>query len=379
MLESSLSPRALLGCLTPVLRLDDEILAGFTLSDCYRISEHEPVCVELRRASQRLELTVQPAELGAAMLEVAGLGVSYRVPAPVDLAGAACKLLAELLAAALGTDRRRWTLMPPSLLEVADAVASEIRTEPATLASGPDHQLLQRDFEAYHSLYATHPVPVSVFVGDDSPGISLRYPDPTNQYPFGPSPVRPTSLRVSHRRRMRRYFAQLGFTFDDHARPTTVPTPTTYARALSNRDDLTSLRPCLVDCEGLSPRRWAQLVRQHQLPIPVATRRRVELHCWLRDHRLPTLRCDVGIIMHDLGLHGLALHALPNDAWEELVARAHERFVRPARPWSYARFATFFEGPVTNRCMLAWSEADEPEDFESCLASHWGALLDELS
>jgi hypothetical protein len=376
--ESSLSPRALLGCLTPALRLDDEVVGGFKLSDCYRISEHEPVCIELRRASQVFEITIQPIELDTAMLEVAGLGVSYRGDAPVEIGCAACKRVADSLTTVLGGERRRWTVMPPSLLELADAVASEIRSESTTLAGDPDHQLLQRDFDAYHSLYAARPVPLLVFVGDDSPGVSLRYPEPANQYPFGPSPVRETSLRVAHRRRMRRYFAQLGFTFDDQARPTTVPTPTTYTRALSKREGLNPLRPHLVDHVGISPRQWAQLVRGHQLPISIAPRWRVAMHRWLRDHRLPTLRCDVGMVMHDLGLHALALHALPGEAWDELIARARERFIRPAQPWSYARFASFFEGPVTNSCLLAWGEADEPEDFERCLRSHWGGLLDEL-
>ena len=186
---------------------------------------------------------------------------------------------------------------------------------------------------------------------------------------------------------MRRYFASLGCVFDGEAVPRTVPTPVTYARILAARPGVARVRPRMVRnaAPSLGPIRWGLYVRSHQLPVSVAPAWAVELHRRARDVALlAQIPCDVGMTVHDMGLHALALHAMPAEAWDELVAIARAR-VR-ARPWVVlagrfgllARLAHFFEGPVTEQCWKAWRDADEPEDFADRFAERFAELRAQL-
>jgi hypothetical protein len=389
---TSLSPRALLEILAPALRLDDELVEGWTLADCYRLDEREPVCLELRRAGERVELEVEPevgeGEAPKPAAGAAGLRLGYRVTAAREAAVAACRALAELLEAQLGAAARSWVVEPPSLAHLAEAVAAEVRCEPASLVGDPDRALLLRDFDAYERLYGVRPGVFVVHVqGEAVPGVSVHYPAARNGRVPNSAAVYPAARRVAHRRRMRRYFGHLGCSFDVQGCPRTVPTPTTYARALAGRGGLARVRPKMIAgvSASLRPVHWGVLVRRSLLPVSVAPPWSVEIHRRIRDvELLANIPCDVGMLVHDMGLHALALHAVPAEAWDELLRRAFER-VR-ARPWSVlagpfgllARLASFFEGPVTTHCWKAWQEADEPEDFERCFAPHFDALRDEL-
>jgi hypothetical protein len=386
-----LSPRQLLARLSPGLQLDREVIGGYALSDCYRLDPCEPVRLELRRGSERIEIEVEPSpehRRHRPMASVAGLDIGYRVPAPVELAARACERVAEQLLSSLGESPRRWTLASPSLRELADPIAAEIDREPASVELDPDHALLNKDFLAYERLYGARPEPLRVLVdGQPIAGISIHYPPPRNGRVPNSASLYSTSLRIAHRRRMRRYFASLGYLFDDDAVVRTVPTPTTYARALADRPDRATIRPRLIAGIGASlrPIHWGALVRRNLLPVTVAPSWAVALHQRTRELALlDRIPCDVGMLPHDMGLHAAALHAIPAAAWDDLLALALERVRRQALqvlagPFGVlARLAAFFEGPITTHAWKAWQEADEPEDFERCFAPHLHELLAEL-
>lgn len=398
--ESRLSPRALLRWLAPSLALDDELVAGFRVTDCYRLSAGEPVRLELQRGAERFEIDVAPVPESApertrrAPAIVAGLALGYRPPAPVEVALAACTTLAELIGRSLGSADRRWQVAAPSLCELPDAVADELRCDEVELDADPDAGLLRRDFRSYAWLYAARPRALQVSVaGRRVPGISLHYPPPAAGRIPSAAGTLEVSLRVAHRRRMRRHFGALGFVFDDDAYLRTVPTPTTYARALAGHDELARVRPRLIanHRSTLWHVAWAILVSRNVLPISVAP-----AHAALRHSLVSRLRsqvsrssgpsmiqCDVGMPGHDMGVHAAALHAVPRAAWDELLALAIER--ARARPLGLlghegvlTRLAVFFEGPVTKGCWQAWYEADEPSEFAGCYARQHPAIVDEL-
>jgi hypothetical protein len=392
--ESAISPRELLAHLSPGLTLDCEVVGGYVLSDCHRLDAREPVRLELRRGSSRIEIQIEPTPeqpRHRPLVSVAGLDIGYRSPVSPDeaeVAAAACRRVAEQLRAGLGEAPRRWTVPPPSLRELAEPIAAELRSEDSELDGDPDHALLRQDFAAYERLYGARPRALAVSVlGQRVPGICVRYPEPRNGRVPNSASLYSTSLRIAHRRRMRRYFAGLGYLFDDDAVARTVPTPSTYARALGGRRELAAIRPRMIAGVGASlrPIHWGLLVRRNLLPVSVAPSWAVALHERIRDiERLDQIPCDVGMLPHDMGLHAAGLHAIPTAAWDDLLGLALAR-VR-SRPWRVlagpfgvlARLAAFFEGPITTHCWKAWQEADEPEDFAGCFASHHRELLDEL-
>jgi hypothetical protein len=388
--NATLSPRRLLEHLRPTLRLDDELLDGYVFADCFRLDAREPLRVELRRDRDRFELQIEP-ELGnrRPLANVAGLDVSYRNgDAPSELAAAACRRFAEHLQLALGNAPQRWSMAPPTLRELPADVVAELRIEPATLDREPDRELLRRDFVNYERLYGVRPEVVEVHV-EDAParGVSIHYPAAHDGRVPNSGTVYPLAPRIAHRRRMRRYFAGLGCVADDDGFPRTVPTPTTFARALETASGRARVRPRLVAgvSASLRPIHWGMLVRRNLLPVTVAPRWSVEIHRRIRDiGPLQNIPCDVGMLPHDMSVHALALHAVPGDAWDELLAVGYER-VR-ARPWSVlagpwgvlARLANFFEGAITTHCWAAWQEADEPEEFADRFAPHFDTLVHEL-
>lgn len=389
--DSTLSPLRLLDLLRGTLQLDDELLDGYVLADCYRIHEREPLRVELRRDRESFELQVEPAiELDGRrpLARVAGLDLSYRNGPSPELAAAACQRFAEHLELALGEAPRRWTMAAPSLRELPAKIAAELHIEPATLQRDPDGELLRRDFLNYERLYAVRPEAVVVHVqGEPVPGISVHYPSARDGRVPNSGTVYPLAARIAHRRRMRRYFASLGFVADAHGFPRTVPTPTTFALALGPASDRARVRPRMIAgvSASLRPIHWGMLVRRNLLPVTVAPRYSAEIHRRIRDIRpLQNIPCDVGMLAHDMSVHALALHAVPREAWDELVAIGYERVL--ARPWSIfagpwgvlERIANFFEGSITTHCWAAWKEADEPDEFAERFVPHFDALLDEL-
>ncbi|PRQ04984.1 hypothetical protein [Enhygromyxa salina] len=394
MLDASLSPRHLFELLSPHLKLDDLVVADYRLSDCYRLDEGSPLCVELRTSSgDRIAVDIAPVPAAGEPAhelpqKVAGLGLSYRRPTSSELGFAACAALAAPLGASLGDAPRRWTLEAPSIGELAPSILAEVSSEPATLDTEPDRALLLRDFDHYERLYGVRPQVRRVHVSaEPAAGVSVHYPAARNGRVPNSAAVYVASTRISHRRRMRRYFAALGASFDVEGVPRTVPTASTYARALAGREGVATIRPRMIAGVGASmrPIHWGVLVRRGLLPITVAPTWAVELHRRTRDIQLlANIPCDVGMTVHDMGLHALALHAVPARAWDELVELAFERVrARPlsllAGPWGVlARLAAFFEGPVTTRCWNAWRDADEPEQFERTFEPQLEALREQL-
>ena len=215
MMEATLSPRRLLDHLHATLRLDDELIDGFVLTDCFRLVERDPVHVELRRIQtrERFELRVEPSLEGGPrpVARTAGLDVSYGTPAPERLAEGACRRFTEHLERSLGSTPRRWTMAAPSVGELPTQVAAELRVEPADLDRDPDHELLRRDFANYERLYGVRPEAVEIRVeGRDTHGISIWYPAARDGRVPNSGAVYPLATRIAHRRRMRRYFANLG-------------------------------------------------------------------------------------------------------------------------------------------------------------------------
>jgi hypothetical protein len=392
MLEATLDPSHLLELLRGSLSLDEPVVDDFRLADCHRLGEGDPVIVELLRGPQeRIVVAVDaiedddPHEPAA---RVAGLGLSYRESVSRELGLEACKLLASLLDRRLGASPRRWVPPSSSRCSLAGPVAAEVTWRRATFDEEGDRSVLERDFDHYARLYGVRPAVAQVVVGEDAaPGVSVHYPAPVGDRVPNSAAIYPISPRITHRRRMRRYFGGLGYAFDEHGQARVVPTPQTYGRALTGRAGLARVRPHMVASRtsSLSPLRWGSIVRRHVLPISVAPRWAVELHRHTRNVRLlENIPCDVGMIVHDMSLHAMALHAVPEAAWDALVRRAVAR-VR-ARPWSLlagrlgmlARLAAFFEGPLTSACWEAWREADEPEDFASCFSARFESLMHAL-
>lgn len=397
MLEASLSPRHLFQLARDGLVLDQPVFADYVLTDCYRLDGKSPLLVELRRPLQsgghdRVEVEIEPVPSGdlahAFPTTVAGLGLSYRRPVSAELGLAACEALGQVLRSALGEAPRRWQLLQPALEQIPGPICAEIECEPASLDIDPDRDLLSRDFGYYQRLYGVRPRALHVHPQGDPPhGVSVHYPAARNGRVPNSAAVYPAPTRISHRRRMRRYFASLGCSFDDEGVPRTVPTPSTYAEALADREGLATIRPRMLGrvWGSLSHMHWSALVRQGTLPVTVAPSWAVALHQRLRDiEPLSGIPCDVGMTVHDVGLHALALHAVPEAAWDELVGLALGRArKRPlsvlAGPWGVlARLALFFEGPVTRCCWDAWRDADEPEQFQQVFEPGFVGLCEQL-
>ena len=393
MRASELSPRALLGWLEPKLGLDELVVGEWRLFDAYRLDPGEPVGVELRRAGQRdtVRVEFEPErgdERHRPMARVAGLRLGYRSTSDGAAGVAACEALAAILEPLLGSEPRRWTVAPPSLETQAEAVEAEVEWRPSGFEGELDASLLARDFEHYERLYDVRPQVRRVRVaGVDVPGVSIHYPAPRKGRVPPSGAVYPTSLKVAHRRRMRRYFGRLGCVFEPNTEPRTVPTPTTYARALRGREGLARIRPRMIDgvSGSMQPIHWGVLVRRHVLPVTVSPTWSVGVHERIRDvGPLSRIPCDVGMLVHDMGLHAFALHAVPEAAWDELAALAFERVrANPLRVlggrWGIlAGLAAFFEGPVTSHCWDAWEQAQEPEDFAEAFEPHFRELRAQL-
>lgn len=391
--DATLSPRRLLALLQARLKLDDPVVGDWLLADAYRLSAAEPMCIELRRAAGGgcVRVEFEPDDTGSSKpepyLRVAGLRVGYRsrVATPEALSGS--RALADALEAVIGPEPRAWVAAPPGLSELVDEVEAEVSWRPSTLAVDPDADLLERDRDHYERLYEARPDVRQVSACDrDAPGVSIHYPASRGARVPNSAAVYPSSLRVAHRRRMRRYFGGLGCVFDAQAVIRTVPTPATYHKAVPA--GFARVRPTMV--RGLTasvpPVVWGALVGRNVLPVSVAPRWAVELHRRIRGvGLLAQIPCDVGMLVHDIGLHALALHAVPAEAWDELVAMAVDRVrARPAsvlrgRRGVLGRLGTFFEGSVTTHCWHTWHAVDEPEDFATEFASHFQMLREELS
>lgn len=395
----------LLRRLAPSLQLDGELVAGFRMTDCYRLSDSEPVRIELQRAGESLEIDVVPASSEGsrrAPASIAGLELCYRTPSagaarfrrdsppPVEDALAACTALAALLERSLGPAPRRWQVAAPSLRELPDAVADEVRCEEVELDADPDANLLRRDFRSYVRLFGARPRALQIGVrGERVPGLSLHYPPPARErIPAAANSIE-VSLRVSHRRRMRAYFGALGFAFDEAAYLRTIPTPTTYTRVLAQRPELARIRPRMIanHRSTLWHVAWAVMVSRNVLPISVAPTPMVMRHALVSRVRERSdaahMLCDVGMPVHDIGVHAAAMHAVPREAWDELIGLAIDRVrSQPLRALGHqgvlARLAIVFEGPVTKACWRAWYAADEPSDFAERYAEEHGAVIDEL-
>ena len=395
MRDEELSPRHLLALLSPRLALDELVFGDWRLFDCYRLSDSEPVRIELRRAGEgaaRLRVSVEPEPAGGFRFKpparAPGLGLSYQAETEDGAGMAACKAIAAALREVLGPEPRRWRVSEPGLAGLAESIAAELRWAPAEFGREPDAALLRRDFEHYERLYGARPQVRQVSVlGRALPGISIHYPAAQNGTVPNSAAVYPSPLRIAHRRHMRRYFGALGCVFDEQAYARTVPTPTTLARALRGREGLARVRPRVIAgvSASLLPVHWGTFVRRDLLPVSVAPSWAVAIHEQRRKiGPLAQIPCDVGMLVHDMGLHALALHAVPAEAWDELAhvaiaqVRARPHHLLLGRFGLLARLARFFEDSVTTACWRAWAEADEPEDFAEMFAPHHAELRREL-
>lgn len=378
-----LSPARLLSALPESLQIDRSVVGGFALHDCLRLADHEPVRLDYRCGDARIEIDVSAStgEGPPRLAEVAGLGISFRRGSDSAAATSIVHTLAAALRARFGLEPRRWRLLPVSGRHVPSAIAGEIRIFAAELGDDPDGALLLRD-AAHHDLcYGARPEAVQVAIrGREVDGLSVRYPAPRNGRVPPSAAVYPVPARVGLRRSMRAHFAGLGVVFDEDLRPRTVPTPATFRRALAGRSEIARLRPRLV--AGLGPLlpaiTWASYLRRGVLPISIAPSWAVHLHRLVR--RVPPLAkipCDVGMVVHDMGLHALGLHAIPAAAWEGLVDRAVRR-VRARGLRLVPRIAGFFEGSLTRTSWEVWKMIDAPADFGPAFMGRLPALEVEL-
>jgi len=365
------------------MQLDQKLVGGFALHDCLRLADHEPVRLDYRRGGGRLEIDIAPrtGDDPPRLTWVAGLGISFRRGSAPAAATAIVHALAAALRARFGPEPRRWRLLPPSGRHLPQAIADELRSTPADLSDDPDAALLLRDAAHYRLCYGAHPKAVQVAVrGRDVDGISVRYPAPQNGHQQPSAALYPVPAQIGLRRSMRAHFASLGVIFDDDLRPRTVPTPTTFCRALAGRSELAKLRPQLIAGRApmLSANTWASYLRRGVLPISVAPPWAVHLHRIIRHlPPLATIPCDVGMVVHDIGLHALGLHAIPAAAWDDLVARAVCR-VRARGARLIPRIAGFFEGSLTRTSWEVWKTIDTPPEFAATFIGRLPALEAEL-
>ncbi len=384
--DATLSPGELLDALQPAVQLDDELIDGWSLTDVYRLDDTAPVQVELSGAGQRVLLDVEPEVFlnggPRALASAAGLRIGYR-PGAADEAGVAgCHALAAVLESRLGRQPRRWSLAPAALSELATAIADEVSWRLGSLGDDPDASLLRRDFDHYERLYGVRPQARTVRVcGRRVPGVSVHYPPARDGRVPTSAAVYPVSSRVAYRRRMRSYFGRLGVVFDDRAFARTVPTPASY-RQTAQRQRLAPIRPRIVAglTSSLAPGVWGAFARRGLFPVSVAPRWAIEVHRRVRDIALlSNIPCDAGMVVHDVGLHVLAMHAIPPAGWRRLASVAAGQVRR--RPWRLLskRLAEFFEGPLTRTCWQLWSTIAEPEDFAGAFVAELDALCQQLA
>lgn len=369
-----LSPRHLAQSLGDAWRLDRPLAAGYRLFDVYRHEQREAVLVELVAGIRRLVVEVSPHQTGPAAAHAAGLALRWRPPGPADAGHAVCQGMARALTDRLGPHPRRWRVLPSSLRHLPAALRAELGWVGARLDDDPDHALLRADGRHYARLFGADSAARRVHaVQGDGPGISMYYPAPRRGSLPPSGAIYPAPARVVHRRRMRTYFAHLGCLFDEDGMPRTVPTPHTLTRALAGRPALARLRPRLVRIRGLSLRAaaWARSVAGGVLPVSVAPAWAVELMRVLRRaRRLQRISIDVGMLVHDISLHALGLHAIPGAAWDALVTRAAALGPRHA-----PQVAAFFEETLTRTCWALWRELDAPADFAGAFERRTDDLL----
>lgn len=376
-----LSPRAVARLLAPEWRIDAPVLDGsWTLADVHATGRAECVVLELARGARRLALAVEPGGGAPPEQTAGGLAASWLAPGPPDAGHAAALELARILRAKLGDARPRWAMPPSAVRLVPDAVAREVRAEPARLDEDPDGALLSADAASYARLYGSAPRAVRVTLRGAAPrGVSVHHPAPID----GTHPPSGRLYEVPHRfhrRRFRRYFAALGCTYEDGV-PRTVPTPTTFAAAAEAA--LGHPPPLCPRLErggrpSIDARRWAARVVDATLPVAVAPRWAVALHRTLRRvEGLSHIPVDVGMLAHDVSLHALGLHAVDPAGWEALTRTARERLRRPGRGTARA-VAAFFEGTLTRTAWDVWNALEAPEGFAAAFAARVDELEAEL-
>lgn len=238
-------------------------------------------------------------------------------------------------------------------------------------ALGDEWTILQPDFIAYERRHGSRPTVCALDAA--VPAFVVRYPRlPPESLPRGgylyqaPQQFLQPPL-VQH-------LASLGFFVDDDLVVRTVPTPATFERLmqLAGFADR-GYRAALVRTPSTSmpPAAWLSHVIDGRFPINIASR---WFHAASRiARRTPLARAfrvepaDLGLLVHDVGVHILATHLLPRTDIRDIGQRLQGR--RPARA------AAFFEGDLTRYCQELWREARSVAEFDAIHRQRRPALM----
>lgn len=357
-------------------RFDEPVLsAAWALFDVYALDQRRLV-VELREGPRTLRISVVPNGAEPAATRVGGLALSWMSPGPNDAGAAACRALAQALAAP--GPEPEWRIPGDASQQVPEALP--VRLDEVSLHDDPDHALLTRDATNYTRLYGGRPraVRVSKVAGTaiDDAGLSMHYPAPRGHElpPSGSLYPVPSGF---FRRDFRAYFAALGCAYGDGV-PRTVPSPSTFARAVSRTlGHAAPLQPRLIQGarSSVSSRAWAHAVLSGTLPVGVAPAWAVGVHQRIRAvGALSRIPVDVGMLAHDISLHALGLHAVRRSTWDRLVGIAAEQIRRGGRG-AVGRIARFFEGDLTRTAWDVWGALDKPQAFTEAFDGRVDALI----
>lgn len=313
-----------------------------------------------------IEVAVNNADGLPAAREVAGLVVRHGVGGPTDAVSEAVDRVGRALQR--GDEGGRWLVPPaePPAIEPPPWAAGELHP-------GRESTLLRRDFRAYEHLFGVAPVVLS---HPTHRLTVLHYPAPWR----GRVPVT-GAVAVLHRaaierRSYREYLGSLGFAVGSDGAVRHVPLPSHWREfAARSRVPHGALRPEVVESAlgQLPAPTWLRHLIRGTLPISVAPWPFIRLHGALPERVRGYNPVDVGMPVHDEGVHLLAMHRVPEDLIRDLLARA-VRSVR-SRAWTAGwALGRFFEGPLTRAAQEAWRASYDPSEFDA----HFAAAVPEL-
>lgn len=233
---------------------------------------------------------------------------------------------------------------------------------------GEEWDVLWPDFLAYEARHRARP---RVFALDRADAHVIRYPQlPPESLPPGTYLYRAPQQMA--RAPLSDHLASLGFFVDDDGVVRTVPTPRSFDRLMSaaglaNR----GYRAELVRTVSASmpTAEWLELVISGKFPINVASpvfHVLSQISSLLPFKALSRFRvetADIGLLVHDLGVHVLATHLLPADDVHAIGDRIRRAGRLEAR--ALDRVGTFFEGDLTRYCQTLWRRARSPEEFDA--------------
>ena len=277
----------------------------------------------------------------------------------------------------------RWPIVVPPGLETSAeelcAAVRPVRHTPERLELrdlGAEGRPLRAACEAFSKHYGQS-VGMVRLGGREPP--SIYYPHVTDQEVLlhAPPPFREDAHAAA-------YLEDLGFAVNRRGRVCAVPLPSVFARRLERLGGRGGLRPELrrLGATLFSPRRWLREVCTGVFPINVqatvsrvlgAVGERLVVHASQREK----LNTHFHALGHDMGVHTLAMHAVPRSRMRELCRLAAVALRRGRR--ATLRAAGFFEERLTRACVEVWAAVRAVSEFEQRFERVFPTLAAELA